>query len=156
MNEEFLAEFICGFLIAMWILCLKLYADYSTFWRDKPKEIHPEKCKDSYKRYLNEKYREIRAHEYKEYMKKWKIFNVSLVVGCIISYSVIMLVVRNLLIAALGAGGIVLLLSRTTVFNQYEEQREIEAEIRRKIIIESWKYEEKVEKDEANKAVKET
>lgn len=67
-----------------------------------------------------------------------------------------MLVVRNLLIAALGAGGIVLLLSRTTVFNQYEEQRKIEAEIRRKIIIESWKYEEQGERDEADKAVKET
>ena len=121
---------------------MKSWLDFKSFKMRHLKPVHPEKYEEPYKRYLNGKYREIRANEYGEYIKRWKFSDKMYVISTIVGYGIIMLFLRNVWIAVVGAVGIGLILDRIIGFNAYKERGEIEAEIERKIIIESRKYEE--------------
>ena len=145
MNEEFIIECVCGFLVILFIAglsAMKSWLDFKSFKMRHLKPVHPEKYEEPYKRYLNEKYREIRANEYGEYIKRWKFSDKMYVISTIVGYGIILLFLRNVWIAVVGAVGIGLILDRIIGFNAYKERGEIEAEIERKIIIESRKYEE--------------
>lgn len=144
MDEEFIIECVCGFLAILFIAglsAMKSWLDFKNFKMKHLKSVHPEKYEEPYKRYLNEKYREIRDNEYVEYIKRWKFSDKMYVISTIVSYGIIMLFLRNVCIAVVGAVGIGLILDRIIGFNAYKERGKIEAEIRRKIIIESRKYE---------------
>lgn len=121
---------------------MKSWLDFKSFKMRHLKPVHPEKYEEPYKRYLNGKYREIRANEYGEYIKRWKFSDKMYVISTIVGYGIILLFLRNVWIAVVGAVGIGLILDRIIGFNAHKERGEIEAEIERKIIIESRKYEE--------------
>ena len=66
MDEEFIVEFILGLLFIIVPMYVKKQGDYKNFTVQYLKDIHPERLKSAYGRYINEKYREIRDNEYKE------------------------------------------------------------------------------------------
>ncbi len=141
MDEEFIVEFILGLLFIIVPMYVKKQGDYKNFTVQYLKDIHPERLKSAYGRYINEKYREIRDNEYKEYIHKWKFYWKVSLGGYAASYSIIMLITKNVLCAVFGAMCVILVLDRIIGFNEYKERGKIEAEIERKIIIESRKYE---------------
>ena len=131
MDEEFIIECVCGFLAILFIAglsAMKSWLDFKNFKMKHLKSVHPEKYEEPYKRYLNEKYREIRDNEYVEYIKRWKFSDKMYVISTIVSYGIIMLFLRNVCIAVVGAVGIGLILDRIIGFNAYKERGEIEAE----------------------------
>ena len=138
MDEEFIIECVCGFLVILFIAglsAMKSWLDFKNFKMKHLKSVHPEKYEEPYKRYLNGKYREIRSNEYGEYIKRWKFSDKMYVISTIVGYGIILLFLRNVWIAVVGAVGIGLILDRIIGFNAYKERGEIEAEIERKIII---------------------
>lgn len=108
---------------------MKSWLDFKNFKMKHLKSVHPEKYEEPYKRYLNGKYREIRANEYGEYIKRWKFSDKMYVISTIVSYGIILLFLRNVWIAVVGAVGIGLILDRIIGFNAYKERGKLKLKL---------------------------